>query len=179
MKKIAIIAGIAALAASTTGFAQQRPQRAPAADITRAQASAQADQQFAGLDLNRDGQLTPEEVRQALQQRMAERRQRMEQRLSQLTPEQRAQVEQRRAERVAARGGTAGPGRLDRGRLGRGGPGGALAALKGPISLAQFRELSLQRFDRLDADRNGILSPAEQQRPRMAPGAAPQTQPVQ
>ncbi|HEX9933291.1 MAG TPA: hypothetical protein VGB08_10660 [Allosphingosinicella sp.] len=149
--KTIIFAGAAALAFSA-GASAQHPQ-APAGEITRAAALADAERRFAALDADRDGLIAPAEMRQAREQRRAER-------LARLSPEERARFEQRRAER-------GGDGRGGEGRRGaRGGPGGE----RGPVTLAEFRDRAGERFDRLDLDRNGVISRAEQEQLRAARG---------
>lgn len=160
MKKI-ILAGVATLAFLGTASAQQ-PMRAPVGDITRAAAIADAERRFAALDTNRNGQLEAAERQQEMEQRRAARRQQMEQRLSQMSPEDRARFEQRRAER----GGAEGPRRGGR----EGGPGMGRGADRGPVTLAQFRAQAEERFNRLDLDRNGVITQAEQEQLRAQRG---------
>ena len=130
-------------------------------DITRAAAVADAERQFAALDANRDGQLEAAEMRQVFEQRRAERQRRMEERLAQMSPEDRARFEQRRAER-------GGEGGARRGGDGARRGGGAE---RGPVTLAQFRAQAEQRFDRLDLDRNGVITTAEQAQLRAQRGS--------
>lgn len=150
MKKI-IITSVAALGMAAGVSAQQAP--APAGDITRAAAIADAERQFAALDVNGNGQLEAEEMQQVRGQRGGDRRQRMEERLAQMSPEDRARFEQRRAERRANGEARGGEGRGFR----RGGDG-----TRGPVTLAQFRARAEQRFDRLDLNRDGVITAAEQ-----------------
>jgi Skp family chaperone for outer membrane proteins len=145
MKKI-ILAGAAAVTLIGAASAQQ-PSHAPSGDITRAAAVADAERRFAALDTDGNGLLEPSEKRQAFQQRRAER-------LSKISAENRALFEQRRTERAgeteARRGGRAGSAEARRARD------------VGPTTLAQFRAQAEQRFDRLDLDRNGVITAAEQ-----------------
>ena len=164
MKKI-ILASVAMLAFTSAASAQQAA-RPGDGDISRAAAVADAERRFAMLDADRSGQLDPAEMQQIMEQRRAERRQRMEARLAASTPEERAQFERRRAERRAEgasgrRGG--GRGEQGEGRRGFRGDGGAQ---RGPITLAQFRAEAEQRFDRLDLDRDGVITRAEQEQLR-------------
>lgn len=173
MKKIVIATGFAAAALSSIALAQPAgPRPGPAPDMTRAQAIAQAEQLFARLDLNRDGQVVTQEVQQAFELLRTERQKRMQERLAQLTPEQRAQMEARRAEFQKRR---AEAGAQRRGPGGPGGPGGPrgprgfnpqMLGPDGVATLAEFREQAAQRFDRVDADRNGIITAAERQQLR-------------
>lgn len=153
MKKI-ILAGAAALTLIGTAAAQQ-PSQAPAGDITRAAAVADANRRFAQLDANGNGTVEAGEMQQASEQRRAERRQRMEARLSAMSPEERAQFEQRRADRGGKEGARRGGGR-------EGGSSVSRRGGDGPTTLAQFRARAEQRFDRLDLDGNGVITAAEQ-----------------
>lgn len=158
MKKI-ILAGVATLAFLGTAASAQQPMRAPVGDITRAAAIADAERRFATLDANRNGQLEAAEMQQVMEQRRAERRQQMEQRLGQMSEDDRARFEQRRAERGGAQGAR------------RGGREGGPGADRGPVTLAQFRAQAEQRFDRLDLDRDGVITQAEQEQLRTRRGA--------
>jgi hypothetical protein len=149
MKTITFLAGAAALAFSA-GIAAQTPP-APV-DISRAQAIAAADHRFAQFDSNGDGQLDGDEMRQAFAGRGGSR----QERFAQMTPEQRERMEERRAERRRGREG---------GESGEHGEGRRRGA-RGPVTLEQFRERALRRFDRLDADGNGVISVAEQEQAR-------------
>ena len=162
MKKIIVI-GAAAMALVGTASAQQ-PSKAPAADITRAAAIADAEQRFRALDSNGNGSLEADELQKAAEQRRAERRERMEARLAQMSPEERAKFEQRRGARAedgARRGGRErGEGGARRGGRERGEGAGRFEG--GPTTLAAFRTQAEQRFDRLDLDGNGVITAAEQ-----------------
>jgi len=165
MKKI-VFAGVSALAFAGGVAAQQpaAPAAAPAAagDITRAAAIADAERRFAALDADGNGRLDPAEMQQVFEQRRAERRRMMEERLAGMSAEERAQFEQRRAERRAEGGGRG----MRGGRGGEGGPRGERA----PVTLADFVERAGQRFDRLDLDRDGVITAAEQARLRAGRG---------
>ena len=152
MKKV-ILAGVAALTLAGTASAQQLPQAA-GGDISRAAAIADAERRFASMDLDGSGKLEAAEIQKASEQRRAERRQRMEKRLAQMSAEDRARFEQRRAQR----GGDDGAGRGGRGRE----PAARRGSHAAPTTLAQFRAQAEQRFDRLDLDHNGVITAAEQ-----------------
>ncbi|HEY0012092.1 MAG TPA: hypothetical protein VGB79_04480 [Allosphingosinicella sp.] len=173
MKKT-ILAGVAALAFAGSVSAQQ-----PAApgDITRAAAVADAERRFAALDADSDGVLGEAEMRQMFEQRRAER-------LARMSPEDRARFEERRVERGGERraegGGERGTRRGGRGEGGgegrgmrrgmRGGEAGGIG--RGPVTVATFRAQAEQRFDRLDLDRDGVITRAEQEQLRAQRGAA-------
>lgn len=145
MKKI-ILASVAAVAFAGIASAQQ-PGPAPSGDITRAAAIADAERRFAALDTDGNGELSQAEMQQMMERRRA-------QRMAQMSPEDRARFEQRRAERGSGEGSGM--------RGGRGGQRGE----RGPITLAQFRAQAEQQFDRLDLDGNGVITRAEQEQLR-------------
>jgi Ca2+-binding EF-hand superfamily protein len=131
MKTLTILAGTALLASAGAVLAQpaagQRLDRN--ADVTRQQVVERADQRFARLDLNNDGRATREEAQQAAQQRRAERAGRMFERLDANRDGSisRAEFEQARSARAERREQHAerGPRRGMRGMRGMrpGGPG--------------------------------------------------------
>jgi Ca2+-binding EF-hand superfamily protein len=173
MKKFTILAGIAALAVSGTAAAQTGGFHRSGdrnVDMTRAQAAAKADQAFQRLDLNRDGRVTRDEMRQAREQFRAQAQERRAQRLAQLTPEQRAQIEQRRAQR-GERGGERAQRWANRGggeaRGQRGHRGGErMFGEQGFVTAEQFRARALERFDRMDLNNDGVVTAAERQQAR-------------
>ena len=184
MKTFTILAGTALLACAGTALAQPGPgPRADRnADVTRQQVIERADQRFARLDVNNDGRATPEEARQAMQQRREQAAGRRFERLdanrdgsiSRAEFDQaRSQMREHRGERRAQRGERMGM----RGMRGprRGGPGGPgargegaqrLFGEQGFVTREQMRERALARFDRLDANRDGTLTAAERQQAR-------------
>ena len=176
MKKITLtlVAG-ALLATSGVALAQrQEGRRGPDAQLTRDEAVARAEQRFARLDANRDGRLTAEEARQGrparAERRQARRGDRQGQR-GELAFERldtnrdgqisREEFNQRRALR-GDRGAQRGERRAARAerRAGRG------FGQDGVVTLAEFRARALQRFERLDANRDGIVTVAERQEVR-------------
>jgi TolA-binding protein len=165
MNKIIVAATIASAALATGVSAQPAVAPAPAVDITRAASTADAERQFARLDANHDGQLDAAEMQQIAEQRRAERRQRIEERMAQMSPGDRALFEQRRAEwalggqRGGREGGQRAAGGGERGAAwARGGGDGE----RGPVTLAQFRAQAEARFDRLDLNHDGVITAAEQ-----------------
>ena len=193
MNKVTILTGAALLALAGAALAQPpggpdgprgpRPDRD--ADVTRQQVIERTDRMFAELDANRDGRFTPEEARARGEQRRQQRAERMFDRLDldrngSITREEmaqaRAQHQARRGERGARPGG---PGMRHRrmgmhhgGPGGPGGPGGRgmrgqrLFGEQGFATAEQFRARALARFDRVDADRNGVVTAAERQAAR-------------
>jgi hypothetical protein len=192
MNKLILLAGTALLAIAGPALAQpapspraDRPSTPPAAslrtgsaDVTRQQVIARVDQRFARLDVNNDGRATPEEARQAGEQRRAERAGRMFERLdlnrdgsvSRAEFDQaRSQLRERSGERRAERGGRRGMRGMHGPRRGpgaRGEAGQRMFGEQGFVTREQMRERALARFDRLDANRDGTLTAAERQQGR-------------
>ena len=186
MKKITILAGTAALAVAAGVAIAAQPADAPRfdrnADVTRQQVVERADQRFARLDVNNDGRATPEEARQAMQQRREQGAGRMFERMdlnhdgsiSRAEFDQaRGQMREHRCERRAQHGERMGM----RGMHGprRGGPGGPgargegaqrLFGEQGFVTREQMRERALARFDRIDANHDGTLTAAERRQAR-------------
>ncbi len=181
MKTFTILAGTALLACAGAALAQPGPgPRADRnADVTRQQVIERADQRFARLDVNNDGRATPEEARQAMQQRREQAAGRRFERLdanrdgsiSRAEFDQaRSHRQEHRAERRADRGPGAGMRGGRRGGPGmrgmRGERGQRLFGEQGFVTREQMRERALARFDRLDANRDGTLTAAERQQAR-------------
>lgn len=183
MKKISILAGVAALAFSGVATAQPQGQRGGGAELTRAEAVARAEQRFARIDADRNGQVTRDEMRAGRQQMRAQRAERRQARIARMSPEQRERIADRRAER----GGLTQEQRAERRaqrraqvqamtaeqraerraqRQARRGQRGGLFAGGGTVSLEQFRARALQRFERMDLDRNGTVTRDERRQAR-------------
>lgn len=184
--KMTLLAGVF-LVATGVAVAQPDGQRpAPRAEVTRDQAAARADEQFARLDGNRDGRVTREEMRERAQSRMAERQERRVERRGQMFDRldanrdgqiSREEFNQRREMR-GERGRRGGHARGMRGM--RGGPGGTMMGMRGGlgalgadgvVTAEQFRARALERFDRVDSNRDGRISSDERRgsRGRLAP----------
>lgn len=181
MNRFNILGGAALLALAGAAVAQppggpraERPDRA--ADITRQQVIERTDQRFARLDVNRDGRFTPEEARQRGEQRREQRAERMFERMDldrngSITREEMTQARaQHRAARAERGAGARGTGmRHRRMAMRHGGPGGPgmrgqrLFGEEGFVTAERFRARALERFDRADADRNGVVTAAERQ----------------
>jgi hypothetical protein len=168
-------ATLAVLALLAGGTALAQADTAPAgrtADMSRTQLVSRLDAQFATLDANRDGFLSDAE-------RSAVRDARIEKRFAQLDTDRNGSVTlaemkaqgDRRGEASAERSGRRGHhGKHPGMRAGGRGHGGMhLDANKdGRISKAEFQAPALERFDRMDADRNGVVTTAEHQAARAA-----------
>jgi Ca2+-binding EF-hand superfamily protein len=175
MKTFNILAATALAATAGLALAQPpagaRPDRN--ADVTRQQVIERVEQRFARMDANDDGRFTPEEARAMREQRRTERANRRFERLdadrdgsvSRAEFDQaRASRAERRAERMAGRGDGPRMGmRMHRpsGHGMRGMRGMRMFGEQGFVTREQMQERALARFDRLDADDNGIVTAAE------------------
>ncbi len=171
MKKITMFAGLVLLGTAGAAVAQPATGQRGAA-LTRAEAVARADQAFVRIDANRDGRVTRAELRQSRQERRAargggrgehaeargDRAERLFQRLDRngdgsVTREEVRQAQAQRGERRAARQQARGPNLLPQ---------------QGFLTQAQWRERALQRFERLDLNRDGTVTREERRQARQA-----------
>ena len=169
MRKTLTLSLVSAALLATTGVAaaqggQDAPRRGPVAEVTRDQALARADERFARLDVNRDGSVTADEARQARQalrtQRQGQRFDRLDSnRDGQLSREEFGQRQAMRAERRGGQGMRRGGQRGQRGAMRAGRRFGA----DGVVTREEFRAQALQRFERLDTNRDGTITAAERQ----------------
>lgn len=178
MKKLTLLSGAALLAVAGIAIAQDGPgpdRRGPEGDVTRQQAIAHADEMFARLDADRDGRVTPEEMRAMGAHRRDEMRQHMFERVDanhdgNISREEFAEAHamhdgpdgpggHRFMHRGPPPGGPGGP----EGAEGPGGHGGRMFGAQGFVTLEQMRARALERFDRADADHDGTLTVAERQ----------------
>jgi Ca2+-binding EF-hand superfamily protein len=169
--KITLLAG-ALLAGTGVASAQPQGARGPAAEVTRDQALARADQRFQRMDANRDGRVTAEELRQVVQARMARREERGGQRQDQLFERLDTNRDgQLSREEFAQRRALRGERRAARGMGGMDGPRGGRMAMRllgedGVLTMEEFRQQALRRFERLDANRDGRVSGEERRNVR-------------
>lgn len=164
-----LIAVVAAAGVATAQEAAARPDRN--ADVTRQQVIERADERFARIDLNNDGRATAEEARQAHEQRRAERAGRMFDRIDvdhdgNVSRAEFDQVRGQRAERRAGDGGGHGRRHGRRGMHGMRGGHAAMFGEQGFVTRDQMRERAVERFDRLDANRDGTLTAEERRQGR-------------
>lgn len=152
-----LLAGAALLAVAGSALAQQPGQRGPAADLTRDQAVARADQHFQRMDANRDGRVTVQEAQQARQAFRAERQGRLFDRLDANRDGSLSRAEF--SARGQRRGGGRGPQHGER-RVQR------MFGADGVVTREEFRARALQRFERLDANRDGTVTMAERREVR-------------
>jgi hypothetical protein len=183
MKLLTLLSGAALLAGAGVALAQDGPgpdRRGPEGPITRQQAIARVDEMFARLDANHDGRVTPDEMggmrgRRGMgagEHRAAgagDMRQHMFDRIDanhdgMISREEFAQAHPMHE----------GPGH-DMGPPPPGGPeghgaghgmGARMFGDQGFVTLEQMRARALERFDRADANHDGILTPYERQAAR-------------
>jgi Ca2+-binding EF-hand superfamily protein len=179
MHKTFLVGGLAALtlaAASGVALAQQAPDRAIRAGavgdspLSRAEFVNRRVERLTAMDTNRDGLVSAEERRAAMQARMAAR---ADARFDRLDADKDGAVSRaefdaaREAGRESRADRGARPMRAHRGPA-RGQRGMAQAEARGPISIADARVRAEQAFARLDADNDGVVSAAEARAGRQA-----------
>ena len=170
MKKTMIAAGMSALALLAAGVASAQPADGRPdrdADMTRAELVQRLDARFAKLDTNRDGNISAAEQKARRDTRVAER-------FKRLDADSNGSVTLAEMQAAHAKRGD----RDERGHHGRrggrhhfgfGGFGGnADTNGDGLTSKAEFQAKALAHFDRVDADRNGVVTTAERQQARAA-----------
>lgn len=174
MNKTLSAATLALVALLAGGGASAQTEGKPGdrnAETSRAALVSRLDAQFATLDTNRDGFLSDAERSAVRDARIEARFQRLDadKNGSISLAEMKAGPEHRGGPR-AERGGKGGHhGRQHGTRGGRGGDHPGLnrdADKDGRISRAEFQGRALARFDRADADRNGVVTAAEHQAAR-------------
>jgi len=179
MKKTLLAGGLAALtlaAAAGAAFAQQSPARGMRADtdgdsrLSQAEFVGQRVQRLATADTNRDGSVTADERRAAMQ---AHRASRADARFDRLDGNDDGAVSRAEfdAARAAARDARADRGprpmRADRGPA-RGQRGMTRTEAPGPVVIADVQARAEQAFTRLDADQDGYVTAAEGRAGRQA-----------
>jgi Ca2+-binding EF-hand superfamily protein len=179
MKKTLLAGGLAALtlaAAAGTAFAQQPPARGMRADtdgdrrLSQAEFVGQRVQRLTAADTNRDGSVTADERRAAMQ---AHRASRADARFDRLDGNDDGAVSRAEfdAAREAARQARADRGprpmRAQRGPA-RGQRGMPRMEARGPVVIADVQTRAEQAFTRLDADHDGYITPAEGRAGRQA-----------
>lgn len=175
MRKTFLAGALAALTLAAAGgaaMAQQalaQPPRALRADVDGDGRISQAEfvgrrlQRLTAADADRDGSVTPEEVRATAQARMAQRADTRFQRLDANSDGSisRAEFDGARAARAEARPQRiARPARMHRGATRMARRGQRMEA-RGPVSIVEAQGKAEQAFVRLDADRDGFLTAAE------------------
>ena len=210
---VALLASGAAIAHNYGGHGGKKMDLDGNGEVTRAEAATAADtafarmdankdgilnaadrserkgNRFAAIDINNDGQLTKAELDTAHAARMEKRAERKGdragKRMTNMTDEQKAEWQAKRAERRDAHFAamdtdqngalseaefTAGHAKMGEGKRGKhkGKRGGMMmerADTNGDkaISKDEFTTAAMARFDRMDADKNGVISTAERQ----------------
>ncbi len=173
MKKTLLAGALAALTLAAAGgvaIAQAAPQaaapRAMRADadgdsrISQAEFVGRRLQRLTAADADRDGSVTPGEMRAVAQARMAQRADTRFQRLDANSDGSisRAEFDGRRAARAEARPHRAARMHRGAGRMAHHGQG---ANMHGPVSIAEAQAKAEQAFTRMDADRDGFITAAE------------------
>jgi hypothetical protein len=179
MKTLTFLSGAAMLAVAGIALAQGGPgpdRPGPDGDLTRQQAIERADRMFARLDANHDGRVTPVELHAMDEHRRDEMRQHMFDRLDanhdgNISRDEFAQAHDGPGGPDGGPGshmgppppgGPDGPGGPE-GPRGRGMHGAGMFGTQGFVTLEQMRARALERFDRADANHDGILTVAERQ----------------
>lgn len=179
MHKTLLVGGLAALtltAAAGVAFAQQAPAMAMRADtdgdrrLSQAEFVGQRLQRLTAIDADRDGSVTADERRSAMQARRASR---ADARFDRLDGNDDGAVS--RAEFDAAREGGR-EARADRGPRpmrahrgpGRGQRGTGEMETRGPVIIADVQARAEQAFTRLDGDHDGFVTRAEGRAGRQA-----------
>lgn len=155
---LSLAVSTAALALPGVALAQAAPprERAPIADMTRAQAQQRAEAMFQRMDANRDGTVDQND-RQA----------RKGQAFDRMDTDRNGSIS--RAEfdaHVAQRAERAGDGKRMARKGAQGGKRAMMGAARGPLTRQAFVDGALARFDRADADRNGTLTAVERKAAR-------------
>jgi len=191
MKTLTLLSGAAMLAVAGIALAQGGPgpdRPGPEGDVTRQQAIERADRMFARLDADHDGRVTPDEMRAMGEHRRGEMREHMFDRLDANHDGNISRDEFAEAHAMRGPGGRGGRHGMHMGPPpgGPGGPEGAggpegrghgmhgarMFGEQGFVTLEQMRARALERFDRADANHDGILTADERHaaRERMRDG---------
>lgn len=174
MRKTILLGGLAALSLTVAGgvaVAQQTTQQQPAprhargdADgdgrISRAEFVQQRTARLTAADANRDGTVTAEEMRAAMQAHRAER---VAARFDRLDADKNGQISRDEFSARPERGPRAEGGRMQRGGRHHGGPGmrGGQKAERGPMVIAEARTRAEQAFARMDVNSDGYVAADE------------------
>lgn len=171
MKTVLISACAAALLLTAGAASAQSPQRASRIDadadgrVSQAEFLSRLDR-MAAADADRDGSITPDERRAAMQVRVAQRRDAAFTRLDADRDGAISRAEFDARSQAAERGPRA---RMNHGarRMHRGGAADAPARAERSVDLAQVRERMTQAFARLDKNSDGYLTAEERRDGRM------------
>lgn len=157
-----ILAGLAMGALAVPALAQMAPGDRPAPKAqSRAEVEAKVRARFAALDANRDGFLTRDELRAQVEKKMAERRAAA---FDALDTDRNGSISR---EEFAARG-RRGQVMMMRERHGGGRMMMGLMDKDGRVSVDAMVKSALERFDKADANHDGVLTPEERKAAREA-----------
>lgn len=160
MRKLTLALSTAVLALSGVAMAQtaSTPTRAPRPDMTRAQAQAKAEAHFAKLDANADGTLD-----------QADRAAHKAQMFDRIDTDKNGSISRAEFDAMHAARGAKGEHRAHRmgGKM-HGKMGARMGAGATPVTRQAFLDRALQRFDRIDANRDGTVTQAERKAGREA-----------
>lgn len=169
MKKIIVSAATAALLVGGAAIAQPQGRDANRdGNLTRAEVTAAIDARAARLDANRDGQISPAE-------RQAQRQQRLDRRFDRIDADGNGQISKAEWQASREKRGEMRGSRGKRGGMRHGmgmGMRGAMADKS--MNVADMKARALQWFDRVDADKDGVVTKAERQQAMAAHRAARQ-----
>jgi Ca2+-binding EF-hand superfamily protein len=183
MKKIFVAGAALAALAAVPALAQPGEGRPRSAEpLTRAAVQARVQARFARADADRDGFVTQDEIRARAEARRDQRQERSgerrEARFDRLDSNHDGSISRAEFDARPAFGGGERRGR--RFAHPGGGPGGPMGGLggrafaamdldhDGRVALAEANRAAFERFDRLDSDRDGTISPSERQAAREA-----------
>lgn len=173
MRQTLLVGALAALtlAAGGAALAQQAPARTPHAmradadgdgRISQAEFVGRRVERLTAADADRDGSVTPEEMRAVFQARTA---QRAETRFQRLDADRDGAISRAEFDTAHAAGADVRPQRAARMHRGaaRTAHRGQRMMAHGPISIAEVQGKAEQAFTRLDADHDGFVTTAERQ----------------
>ena len=160
-KTITIVLAASTMAIGGTAVAQDRN-----VDLTRAEAQQRAAERFARMDANGDGVINAADREARARARFAEADANGDGLLSfaemqDAREERRATRQERRGDRMGRRGGRRGGGEMRQRMMSRADSDG-----DGAISRAEMTAAALARFDRMDADDNGVVTAEERRAQR-------------
>jgi hypothetical protein len=163
-----IIGGLTVITLAAVAGVATAQQPAPARAVRSAEPVAREAfvahrvDRLASADANGDGSVSAEELRAARQARRADK---AASAFDRLDTDRDGMISRAEFDARASARAERGP-RAHRGDRAR--PARAERAERGPVDIAEARAKAEQAFDRLDADRDGVLSPAERQAGREA-----------
>jgi Ca2+-binding EF-hand superfamily protein len=158
-RTVSILAAAGAALASASAQAQAQADRTPAAvpPLPRTEVTQKLDAEFKSLDTNGDGKLTKAEVQAAIQKRAAE----IEATLQQQQKQEFDKLDTNKDGRLSLAEYQAGTSIKPKDNAADVRMGQLDANKDGSITAAEFRAVTLSQFDKLDTNKDGVLSPQE------------------